>query len=643
MFSSSGSGIIFVKYFYICNEINMIDAGRFSVSEAVCDRIYFSIHPKGTGRTMKIRYLNGSRLFHAFVAGGDAVIRDQSYLNRINVFPVPDADTGTNLASTMRAIAQGARVHRSIKETLRSMANAALSGAQGNSGIIFAQFLHGMSKEVEGEYKLTTKSFAESVRRAVQHAHRAIVHPVEGTMITVIRDWAESVYERRHQTTDFAELMSESLAVARRSLSETPQKLEVLAKAGVVDAGAKGFVDFLEGILQFIKKGRLSRVSVDDVVWSPEETKTPAREKSLHNRYCSEALLTGSALDPERIRGLVSRYGDSAVVAGAEERVRIHVHTNDPAGLFFELKDLGTIAQIKVDDMRKQYEAAWAPKSKTAIVIDSTCDLPPSWIDERQIHLIPCLVTYGDQVFLDKVTITPDQFYGLLEEGRLPLKTSQPSIKSVQNTLAYLAGHYNSLIVITISNKLSGVYRMCRTAAEALSGKNIAVIDSRNISAGIGLLVARASEMALAGRPAEEIVRAVESWISKAKIYVDILTLKYMVRSGRVSRAKGWIARLLNIKPLISLNEDGKVEAAGKSFNRAGNMTKIIRQIETAAHDHPIWGYAVVHVRDPKRASEYAGKLTSTLGRPPAYIMDVAPTIGVHNGIGAIGVAVLYE
>jgi hypothetical protein len=241
------------------------------------------------------------------------------------------------------------------------------------------------------------------------------------------------------------------------------------------------------------------------------------------------------------------------------------------------------------------------------------------------------------------MTITPDQFYGLLEEGKIQPKTSQPSIKSVQNTLSYLAGHYQSVVVLTISDKLSGVYRMCRTTAAALTGKKITVIDSRNISAGLGLQVARASEMALAGRSHDEIVQAVESWISKAKIYVDILTMKYMVRSGRVSRVKGLLARILHIKPLIALNSEGKIVAAGKSFNRAGNMAKIIREIETAALKQRVWGYALVHVRNPERVAEYAQKLTTLLGRPPAYTMDVAPTIGVHNGIGAVGVAVLYE
>jgi dihydroxyacetone kinase-like predicted kinase len=121
---------------------------------------------------VKIRYLDGPRLYYAFLAGGQAVIRDQAYLNRINVFPVPDSDTGTNLASTMRAIAERARAHRSATAALGSIADAALVGARGNSGIIFAQFLHGFSQELRDEHRLSVHRFAESARRAVQHARR---------------------------------------------------------------------------------------------------------------------------------------------------------------------------------------------------------------------------------------------------------------------------------------------------------------------------------------------------------------------------------------------------------------------------------------------------------------------------------------
>ncbi len=258
---------------------------------------------------LKIRYLNGNRLYYAFLAGGNAVIHDQAYLDKINVFPVPDGDTGTNLASTFRAIAEGAEPRRSIKDTLRSIANAALYGAQGNSGLILAQFLHGMSKEIGHDWMITTKAFGESVKRAVQHAYKAILHPVEGTMITVIREWAEAVYQKRLHTSDFEELFSETLEVAHQSLQDTPRKLAVLARAGVVDAGAKGFVDFLEGILHFIKNGKILRVQKTELEWTPEEIKTPSQEKSLHNRYCSEALLVGRDLNADAIRGIVQRYG----------------------------------------------------------------------------------------------------------------------------------------------------------------------------------------------------------------------------------------------------------------------------------------------------------------------------------------------
>jgi len=212
---------------------------------------------------MKIKYLSGNRLYYAFLAGGDAVIRDQAYLNKINVFPVPDADTGTNLASTIRFIAARAKASRSPKSTLDSIADAAISGARGNSGIIFAQFLYGIAQEIRNDLRISTKAFGESVRRAVRYARSAIVHPVDGTMITLIHDWAEAVYRERQKTSDFAELLSHSLQIAQESLKETPKKLAVLRKAGVVDAGAKGFVDFLEGVVHFIKRGNIKHLLTD--------------------------------------------------------------------------------------------------------------------------------------------------------------------------------------------------------------------------------------------------------------------------------------------------------------------------------------------------------------------------------------------
>jgi DegV family protein with EDD domain len=592
---------------------------------------------------MKIKYLSGNRLYYAFLAGGDAVIQDQAYLNKINVFPVPDADTGTNLASTMRFIAERARAFHSPKSTLDSIADAAISGARGNSGIIFAQFLYGIAQEFRHDLRISTRAFGESVRRAVAYARRAVVQPVDGTMITLIHDWAEAVYRERQKMSDFAELLSHSLHIARESLRETPRKLPALRRAGVVDAGAKGFVDFLEGVVHFIGRGSLKQLRTVRAATAEAVPAVKIHKGDIRRRYCAEALLTGSALDVERIREVVGSYGDSAIVAGSERKARVHVHTDAPADLFFRLKDFGAIAEIKADDMVRQYEAGHRPKSKIALVVDSACDLPRAFFDEHQIHLIPFQLTFGDSLFLDKVTITPDQFYTLLQTSPYHPQSSQPSPASVQSLFAFLASHYESIIAVTISSGLTGMYGLCLKAAESLPGARISVIDSKHLSVSHGLIMERLVESLGKGMNHDEIVRSARDWIAKTKLLVDIATLKYLVRGGRVSPLKGLIAGLLNLKPIISLSEDGQAVAYGKSFSRRRNMKKILATVRDFAEAGKVRSFAIVHALNPERAARYAEEMTGIIGQGPDFIMDVSPAIGVHNGIGVVGIALMHE
>jgi len=592
---------------------------------------------------MQIRYLDGKRLYYAFLIGGNAVIKDQSYLNKINVFPVPDSDTGTNMASTMRSIAESAVHSHSIEATMQSIADAALSGARGNSGLIFAQFLYGISEKIKNVKKISTNKFGESVREAVKYAYKAIVTPVEGTMLTVMKDWADAVYHKRKEKGDFAELLSYSLHVAKRSLTETPKKLAVLAKAGVVDAGAKGFVDFLEGITHFIKKGRLKSIPKPEVVWQDSEIHVHFKKDRIEHRYCTEALITGKNMDVDRIRQEIRPYGNSAIVAGSPEKVKIHIHTNNPADLFYWLRNYGSIPQIKADDMLKQYEASHNRKSKIALVTDSSCDLPQEIIDDYQIHVIPFNLSFGESIFLDKISITPQQFYTLLQTSKEHPRSSLPPLKTAQSIFSFLASHYESIIAVMISDKLSGTYRMTQDAASVVKNKKIDIVNCRHLSVSQGLIVLRMAEAIREGKTHQEIVKLAEDWVSKTRLLVDIKTLKYMVRGGRVSPLKGMIARLLNIKPLITLDHEGKATAIGKSFSRKGNMKKIVRMIEDMAAEGNIWNYAIVHAQNLERAEMYAGMLEKSIHKKPAHIMDVSPVIGVHNGIGVVGIGIMFE
>ena len=594
------------------------------------------------GWIMQIEYIDGSRLFNAFVAGGNAVIADKDYLNKINVFPVPDSDTGTNLASTIRSIVEGASSHRSLHITMRSMVDSALSGARGNSGLIFAQFLQGFHQGVSNRPKLSTRAFSEGVKSAVRYTYQSMSSPVEGTMLTVMHDWAEAVHRYADRTSDFSELFMHTLKAARQSLKDTPKKLSILAKAGVVDAGARGFVDFLEGITHFIKSGRLRNLKRPQSFARESEIHVHSKWDENECRYCSEALLTGSGMPLERMRREIASMGDSAIVAGSDEKARIHIHTDRPAAVFERLYGFGTIEQIKVDDMLKQHAASSCRKADIALVTDSACDLPMEYLDSEQIHVIPFRISFGNSLFLDKLTVTAPRFYRMLQTNPFHPRSSQPSYADVRNQLSFLASHYPSVIVVTISSRLTGLFGTAKKVAEEFTGKSIGVIDSKQLTGTEGLLVMRIAETIRAGGSHEEIMAKAPEWISKLRILVDVNTLEYMVRGGRVSPLKGLAAKTLNLKPIISL-EDGAAVGFGKSFNRRRNMTKIIESVGRMASERKIWKYALVHAQSPERATLYGRRLESLLGVPPAFVMDLSPVVGVHNGIGAVGICLMFS
>ncbi|NPV84245.1 MAG: DegV family EDD domain-containing protein [Candidatus Aminicenantes bacterium] len=592
---------------------------------------------------MKIKYLDGRRLYFAFLAGGKAIIKDFTYLNRINVFPVPDGDTGTNLASTMKAIAEQARPSRSIKESLRSIADAALTGARGNSGLIFAQYIYGLSKELGNEIKISTARFGESVRNAVRYAYNSIAHPQEGTMLTLIREWAEEVYQNRHRFSDYHELLHHSLEKARQVLHDTPKRLAVLKKAGVVDAGAKGFVDFIEGVVHFIHQGSLKNVLSQDLLEIEFQEAPHKIKEDIPFRYCTEALLVGQNLNLEKIKEIVVKAGDSAIVGGSETKARFHVHTNHPQELFFDLKNLGTITQPKAEDMKLQAEIALKPRHRIALVVDSSCDLPAELLEKNQVVVIPFLINIKDHVFLDKLTISPEKLYELLEREEILPHSAQPSPKTLENWFSFLLSHFEAVLVMTISGGLSGYYNLAKTAAEKFPPDKVRVVDSRHLSGTFGLIVQRLLQEWPGHQDLDQLASLADTLSRKTELLVDIRTLKYMVKGGRVSPMKGLLARLMNIKPIITLDEQGKAIAAGKSFSRKQNFKKILKMVRKKHQVRPIHSFSVVHVKNRERAEAYAREIEKICGRPASFIQDVSPVVGVHNGIGAVGLCLTYE
>ncbi|MCD4697149.1 MAG: DegV family EDD domain-containing protein [Bacteroidales bacterium] len=595
--------------------------------------------------------LDGRRFYYSFIAGAQKIFEHYQGLNKINVFPVADGDTGTNLASTMRSIIDTAIPTDNIKVTANALADAALVGARGNSGIIFAQFLYGFSNEIPSNKNLSVDDFAEIIKKAVKYAYEAIANPVEGTMISVMREWAEYVYAIKDKFHDFNELIVDSYSIAVQSLKDTPKKLEVLAKAHVVDAGAKGFVLFLEGMIDFFKHGELKQLAKARNVSRVKEFEEMAHdhETEIIFRYCTEALISFDNESPNNktiLAKVIAPYGDSLVIAGSPKKLRLHIHTDEPAKLFSEIKDLGNITFKKVDDMVMQSEIVHRRKYDTALVTDSTCDLPEEIIEKYQIHVVPLTVHFEKDFYLDSLTITPDEFYELMVRSKQNPTTSQPTYKDFTNKYNYLASHYKNIIGLHISDKMSGTFSNSRKSAHAVSERqniDITVLSSNKLTNALGLMILRAAEAIDSGKSYNEVVQSIEDWKSKTHLLVSAQTLKYMIRSGRVSSVKGFFGKLLGVQPIVIVNAEGKTELFGKPTSSKQAMKLVIEETAKLMDGKKLWGYSVSHATNPEGAAWYANEMEQITGQKPKFINPVSPVLGTHVGPGVVGLGILLD
>jgi len=595
---------------------------------------------------LKVQKINGKYLYYAFVAGGNQILQNQYEINEINVFPVRDKDTGTNLASTVRAVIDNIKPHKSYKKTVNKIAEAALMGARGNSGVIFAQFLYGLSKETQDKHVISLNEFAESVKRSIPYIYEAISNPVEGTILTVIKDWSEFIYKKKTLGQDFKNVLIESLETAEKSLIETTSKLKALNKYGVVDAGAKGFVLFIQGIIDFVKNR-----NIRDLAKSSHQTISlihteDVLEEDIHHRYCTEAILKALSIKKPELQKILGDAGDSVVVAGSDDICRIHVHTNKPAELFHNLKNYSTITFQKVDDMLRQNEVVVNRKWNIAIVTDSTCDLPQDLLDYYQINMLPLNLNFGDNHYLDKISVQPDQFYDLLETEEAFPTTSQINEHAFTNAYSQLASHYDYIISLHLTGKFSGTYESSRKAAERIKKEfdtEIFSFDSRNLSGTLGLLVLKTAQSIENGESFESIKNDLPTWRDNAKIFVSVRDLKYMIKGGRVSKPKGMVAKTLGLNPVISMDDDGNSQLFGKTFSQNASLKKIFKHISKISKGKKIWNYIVLHAHNESGAEETSLKMQEITGKKPLSLINISPVIGMHAGIGANAVALLFE
>ena len=517
---------------------------------------------------------------------------------------------------------------------MESFSDAAIRGARGNSGIIFAQYLNGLSVEMPDQAEVDYNHYALASQRAVQYAYDSIESPVEGTILSVMRAWGDALSE---EETPFA------VGRVNKVLSETQYQLMELRRAKVVDAGAKGFTLFIQGISDYFKYGEKIEVNLADL----EEINQIKIEvdHDIHSeityRYCTECLLEGETIDASNIKESLTRFGDSLVVAGNKRLTRIHLHTNDPQRAFEVLHHKGRITYQKVDDMKKQQDIVLRRKSDIALLTDSIADLPQDFIDQEQIHVIHLNILFRETSFIDKITITPKRLLAYSKDDDQLPTSSQPDEKQIENILSYLSSYYKSLIIITVSQKLSGTHNTIKRVAQKMDLKEfkISVIDSKQNSGAQGLLVTKAAELIGSGLSHHEVVSEINKSIPKSKILVKVKNLDNMIKSGRLSTTMGKIGKRIGLKPVVTLDEHGDGGLSGIAFTERGSLNQVKKHIKKKLKHNTIESYSIVHVNNLEEANTVAEVFTKLIGQKPKYMMETSSVIAVGAGDQAIALS----
>ncbi|MFO7729282.1 MAG: DegV family protein [Spirochaetia bacterium] len=593
---------------------------------------------------MQITYLDGPRLKRALIAAGRRVQIYREQLNSINVFPVADSDTGTNMGSTLTAMTKGIMdtPDSSLAGVSRSAADYALSGARGNSGTILSQFFYGLTTGIEGRTRINTRTFSDIVRKAVDYTYEALSEPVEGTILTVLRVWSEKLVEKSRKTADFAQLFTDSLSSAKEALLDTRRRLPSLKKAKVVDAGALGFVHMIEGIVNFIESGKIRDLEQIPEIEINEIPEVNEVEEELHFRYCTECIIEGSEIDQHELKQRLAKWGDSLIVAGSRTRAKIHIHTDSPEDVFGIARHYGLLAEQKADDMYKQYAAAHSQQSEVALVIDSACDLPPELMEKPFVHMVPVKVLFGQDSYIDKIALSPQSFYGLVRsQGDVVGTTSQPAPADFERVFSFLGKHYRDVLYLSLAGGLSGTIKSAKSALERLEHSgSVHVIDSKNVTIGAGLIARRAAEAIEKGMGITEVKQLVSTLTDRTRLLITIPHLEALMRSGRLGRTKGFIAQLLKLRPLLTLDSQGKVVKAAMTRGPEAGKEKLVALLQRRLGKGAAGDFAIAHVENPGTAIWFKEQIERYF-KPPreVFILDASPALALHTGFGTSAVA----
>ncbi len=475
-----------------------------------------------------IQYIDGKNLRDMMISGANNLQNNKDLVDKLNVFPVPDGDTGTNMSLTISyAMKELAKVtDDDITNIGKSLAKGSLMGARGNSGVILSQIIRGFTKSIEGKEKLSSMDLAEALKNGSDTAYKAVIKPIEGTILTVVRESGEYAIKAAKKEKDIIKFLELVIKEANASLERTPDLLKNLKDAGVVDSGGKGLVLIYEGMYEALKGNIISADGNSSAnISSVESVQGEINTDDIKFAYCTEFILESNKVTYDKIKDIMLDYGDSLAVVGDDGLIKVHVHTNEPGNVLQQALKYGQLVTIKIENMKVQHENILV-ENQTAVSQEPT----------KEYGFIATSMGEGlADIFRD---------FGvdyIIEGGQTMNPSTEDFMTAIENINAE-----NIIILPNNSNII-----MAANQAKALSDKNIIVIPSKTVPQGFTSLVSFNADATVEENEA---------------IMMEALS---MVKSGQVTYAvRDTVMNDIEVKEgnFIGIGE-GKLLSAGEDKN----------------------------------------------------------------------------
>ncbi|WP_330612296.1 DAK2 domain-containing protein [Anaerotignum lactatifermentans] len=464
---------------------------------------------------MSVTKLNGICLQRMIIAGANTLDANKQAVNAMNVFPVPDGDTGTNMSLTILAAARESEKGDALRvdEVAKKAASGALRGARGNSGVITSQLLRGFSKGLEGLEEAGTKELAAAAEQGVKTAYKAVMKPKEGTILTVARACAEAAVRMAEETEDIEVFLKGVLAYAHEVLAQTPDMLPVLKQAGVVDAGGRGLLHILEGALENLRSGEKQEI-VEPGANVQEDFAALAsiENESITFGYCTEFFINVHEPDDatvQQLKSYLGTIGDSIVCVCDEEIIKIHVHTDHPGLALEKALTIGSLSGLKIDNMREQHtnKIDFRASEKAEAQVPAT----PVETVKKDIGFVSVSAGKGLSDIFQNLGV--DQ---VIEGGQ----TMNPSTEDILNAVDLVNADH---VFILPNNK--NIILAAEQAAKLAEDKKLYVIPTTSVPQGISAMFCYEE-----GADAEALAEAMKEAIQT----VQTATVTFAVRSTQI-------------------------------------------------------------------------------------------------------------